>query len=282
MDGERTDAVHEAARSRPRTRVAGDATLYVFPGSHACRCAMLMLDHKGISYRRMDLVPGLHPLSVRLRGFPGSRAPIRSIDGRTHRSLALLDGVGTVPALRFGEERVQTNREIARFLERTQPDPPLFPREAAIRDEVEAAERWGDQVLQMAARRLVIAATLRGLDGLPARGSRGRLGPLLSESERIRALASRVAGRVFQVTPAGERELLAALPATLDTVDRWIAAGVLHGERLNAADLMIAPSLALLTYRPDARAEIERRPAAALLDRVLPEPPAAEVLACGR
>jgi hypothetical protein len=33
---------------------------------------------------------------------------------------------------------------------------------------------------------------------------------------------------------------------------------------------MIAPSLALLCYRPDLRAEIEGRPALALVDRVLP------------
>jgi glutathione S-transferase len=273
MDGERTDAVQDGALDRPPARVAADATLYVFPGSHACRSAMLMLGHKSIPYRLVDLVPGLHPLSVRLRGFPGSGAPIRSVDGRTHRSLAILDRVGTVPALRFGEQRVQTNHEIARFLERAHPDPPLFPSNPALRDEVEAAERWGDQVLQMTARRLVIAATLRGLDALPDRGSRGRLGPLLSESEKIRAAASHVAARIFAVTPDCERGLLDGLPATLDTVDAWIGAGVLDGEELNVADLMIVPSLALLAYRPDLRSEIERRPAGALLERVLPEPP---------
>ena len=61
----------------------------------------------------------------------------------------------------------------------------------------------------------------------------------------------------------------------LDEVDGLIDAGVLGGERLNAADMMIAPSLALLAYRRDLRPEIERRPAGALLDRLLPEPPAA-------
>ena len=58
----------------------------------------------------------------------------------------------------------------------------------------------------------------------------------------------------------------------LDTVDDWIAAGVLNGETLNAADLMIAPSLALLTYRSDVRPGVEARPLGALVDRVLPEP----------
>ena len=41
--------------------------LYVIPGSHACRSAMLMLEHKRVPYRRVDIVTLLHPVVVRLR-----------------------------------------------------------------------------------------------------------------------------------------------------------------------------------------------------------------------
>jgi hypothetical protein len=58
----------------------------------------------------------------------------------------------------------------------------------------------------------------------------------------------------------------------LDTIDAWIAEGVLDGPELNAADFMIAPSLALIAYRLDLRAQIEGRPAWSWLERVLPEP----------
>ncbi|HWX51998.1 MAG TPA: hypothetical protein VNY34_01815, partial [Solirubrobacteraceae bacterium] len=211
-------------------------------------------------------------LGVRMRGFAGNRSPIRSVDGRTHRSLALLDRIGTVPALSFGGQKVQTNREIARFLERVRPEPPLFPEDPAQREAVEEAECWGDEVLQMAARRIVLAAAVHGPDTFPGRGGRGRLGPLMSGNETLRLLTSRVAARTFHATPGRERELLGQLPSMLDTVDQWIAAGVLNGEQLNAADLMIAPSLALLTYRSDVRPEVEARPLGALVDRVLPEP----------
>jgi glutathione S-transferase len=251
---------------------AESATLYVFPGSHACSCAMLMLDRKGIPYRRVNLVSGLHPLSVRIRGFPGNRTPIRRVDGATHPSLGLLDRIGTVPALRVGREKIQTNRQIARFLERTHPEPPLFPPEGAHRRAVEEAERWGDEVLQMAARRIVLAAALRGVEELRDRGNRGRLGPLLSENETIRVLSGRVAARIFKATASSERDLLAGLPAMLDSIDAWIADGVLDAGELNVADLMIAPSLALLAYRLDLRPEIEARAAGGLLERVLPEP----------
>jgi glutathione S-transferase len=250
------------------------ATLYVFPGSHACRTAMLTLEHKGIPYRRVDLLPGLHPLSVRLRGFPGSSSPFREVDGGTHRQLAAMDRVGTVPALRFGESKVQTNRKISRFLERVHPDAPLFPADPERRRAVEEAELWGDEVLQMAARRIALAGALHGLDAFEARGGHGRLGPLMSKNERLRALVSRRAARLFRVTPQTELDLRAQLPGLLDQVDGWIGAGVLDGEELNAADLMIAPSLALLAYRRELRPEVEARPAGALLQRVLPEPAA--------
>lgn len=235
---------------------------------------MLMLEHKGIAYRRVDLHTGLHPLSVRMRGFAGHRKPIRSVEGRTHASLAMLDRAGTVPALRFAGQRIQTNREIARFLERERPEPPLFPTDPEQRRAVEEAELWGDEVLQMTARRLALTAAAHGLDGLYRRGNAGRLGALLAPSEPMRMFSSRTAALFFRANAAGEREMLSALPATLDRVDAWVNAGVLNGVALNAGDFSIAPSLALLSYRNDLRAEIEARPGGALLDRVLPEPAA--------
>jgi hypothetical protein len=60
----------------------------------------------------------------------------------------------------------------------------------------------------------------------------------------------------------------------LDRIDEWIEAGVLNGPELNAADFMIAPSLALLCYRRDLRPDIERRLAIQLVERLLPAPAA--------
>jgi glutathione S-transferase len=252
---------------------APTATLYVIHGSHACRTGILMLEHKGIDYRRVDLLTGLHPLSLKLHGFQGNRTPIRTVDGQTHKSLAMMDRMGTVPALRYGSERIQTNHEIARFLDRVQPQPPLFPDDPGLRATVEEAEQWGDQVFQMAARRLALAGGSRGLDTMHNRGSSGRLGPLLSPNETRRVFATKNAARfVFRASGDNDAEMLQALPPMLDKIDAWISAGVLNSSELNAADFMIAPSLALLTYRLDLRAELQARPSAALMDRVLPEP----------
>src|SRR5437588_2236210 len=248
-------------------------TLYVILGSHACRTGMLLLEHKGISYRTVELVTGLHPVGVRLRGFPGNAGAVRDVDGRRTASLAMADRLGTVPALAIGGERVQSNRKIARFLDRLQPDPPLCPAGPELRRAVEEAERWGDAVFQMAARRLVLAAGLHGRDAMRRRGNDGRLGPLLFQREPVRfAFVHSLARFTFGANPETERELLAALPAMLDRIDSWIDAGVLGGESLNAADYMLVTSLALIDYRTDLHPEMAERPAGALVERVLPEP----------
>ncbi len=77
--------------------------------------------------------------------------------------------------------------------------------------------------------------------------------------------------RLFDVNLETEREMLAELPAMLDRIDAWVEAGVLNSAELNAADFMIAPSLALLCYRRDLRPQIESRPAGALVERVFSE-----------
>ncbi len=241
--------------------------LYVIPGSHACRAAMLMLDHKQLAFDTVELPTGLHPGLVRLLGFSPEGAH-RSI-GRPHRMLAMVDQLGTVPALRLDGERTMTNYRIARVLDQVQPEPPLFPADRASRERVEEAERWGDEVFQMAARRTILSATGNG--HLLARGNVGRLGPLLFKNERVRYGAARMFGATtFAATPGAEPQLLSAARGMFDKIDAWIAAGVLDGEQLNAADFMIAPSIALLEYHRDLHEEIAARPLGRMLEHVMP------------
>jgi glutathione S-transferase len=236
---------------------------------------MLMLERKRVAYRTVELPTGAHPWLVRALGFAGHRTPIRSVEGSTPRMLALLDRGGTVPALRIDGQRVQTNGEIAKYLDRTRPRPPLLPDDDdELAAQVREAQLWGDEVLQMAARRLVLAASSRGLLALRGGGGEGPLGALLASSARVRAISSRSARVVFRADRAGEAKLLEELPDMLDRVDAWIAAGVLDGAQPNVADFTIAPSLALLSYREDARAQILARPAASLVARFVPEPAA--------
>ena len=90
----------------PRGRVI---RLYVIPGSNPSIAAELMLRHKGIDYRRRDLIHVVHIPIVKALGFPGR----------------------TVPALKSDGRKVQGSRAIARFLDELKPEPSLFPADPA-------------------------------------------------------------------------------------------------------------------------------------------------------
>jgi glutathione S-transferase len=207
---------------------------------------MLMLEHKGIPWKTSELPGGAQVLAMKPLGFPGR----------------------TVPALKLGGVRVQTNRRIARFLDELQPEPPLLPCDR--REEIEAAERLADEVLQPVARRLVLAAGRRDLSSIDGEGETERLGPILAYTRRRRAWVMRIAGRYFGITDETEALDLDALPCVLDEADAWIAVGALNGRELNAADFQIAPSLSLLASRLDLREAVEARPAWGLVERLMP------------
>ncbi len=100
----------------------------------------------------------------------------------------------------------------------------------------------------------------------------GRLGYLLYRCALARRLLiPLIVSRVFAAGPATEPELLDELPAMLDRIDAWIGDEILGGAQLNAADFMVAPSLALILYRSDVLPLFDGRPALELVDRLLPE-----------
>lgn len=246
--------------------------LYVIPGSHACRSAMLMLDHKRVPYRCVEFVTITHSAMARLHGFDAG-GQTRSAGGRRTLGLRFGDLLGTVPGLAANGERVSTNHGIARYLDEHHPDPLLFPADPQRRAAVEEVEGWANETLQMAARRILGVAMRRDPATFSRLAADGRLGYLLYRRELVRRLILPTLVRtVFSTGPAADRELLADLAAMLDRIDGWIGDGLLNGAQLNAADFMVAPSLALILYRPDVRPMFEGRPALELVDRLLPEP----------
>jgi glutathione S-transferase len=219
------------------------ATLYAIPGSHAVRAGALMLEHKGIDYRRVDFPPGPHRVLVRLRGFRGDRVPAVVFD----------DG-----------RRAQGTRELPRVLDELVPERRLVPDDPRALD----AERWADDVLQQWARRMVASAGAQSPDALAGRGADGRLGRLLTRRPRSRRLVSRAVLIVFGATKEQLAEDRRRTAEILDQVDAWIADGVLCGEELRSPDFAIASSLALVEYVLELRPELQRRPLGALIDRV--------------
>jgi glutathione S-transferase len=231
--------------------MAAPARLYVIPGSHPAMTARLMLELKGIEYKRRDLIPVVSKAWLRAAGFPGV----------------------TVPALKLDGTKVQGSREIARELDRLVPEPPLFPSDPEARAKVEEAERWGDEVLQAPARRILWNTLRRDRWAMESYSQGAKLGvPVkvaIATGGPIVALSARF-------NDAGDENVkadLAALPGYLDKIDAWIAEGVLGGAQLNAADLQISTSVRLLMSLDDLHDVIAARPAGKLAERVVPDYP---------
>jgi glutathione S-transferase len=228
------------------------AKLYVIHGSHPCATVEKALDLKGVPYRRVELPPPSHALLMRP-----------------------LFGGRTVPGIRFEDgEKVQGSRAILRALEARVPEPALYGA-----PEVDEAERWGDEVLQPVARRLLWPAFQRSPRAMYDY-QEGQRSPKLPLRAIVAAapLVTRIERRLNAATDEAARADLAALPGHLDKVDAWIATGVLGGERPNAADLQIAPTVRLLHTIGDVRPLIAGRPAEELafrwFERLAAETPA--------
>jgi glutathione S-transferase len=228
-----------------------EARLYVIPASHPSIAAALMLDHKGIAYKRTDLLPVISKGALRALGFPRN----------------------TVPAIKVDGKRVQGSREIARELEGLQPDPPLFPADAEKRIAVEEAERFGDEELQHPIRQLLWWSIKRDKAPLRSYSEGARLGVPIDLAMLTAAPIIALSSRFNEASDENVRRDLAALPDLLNRVDAWIESGVLNSEQLNAADFQIAPSIGLAMTLDDLRPAIENRPAGALAKRVVPNYP---------
>lgn len=228
-----------------------NARLYVIPASHPSIAAELMLEHKGIEYKRTDLLPVISKGVLRAVGFPGI----------------------TVPALKIDGEKVQGSRQIARELDRLRPEPPLFPADPAKRAEVEEAERFGDEELQHPVRQILWWGMKKDRAPLRSYSEGARIGMPIGLAVKTAPPIVALSARFNESSDENARKALAELPALLDRVDAWVQSGVLGGERPNAADFQIAPSIGLAMTLDDLRPAIAGRPAASLAQRYVPNYP---------
>ena len=213
--------------------------------------ARRMLEHKGIDYKRRDLMPVVSRGALKLMRFPGV----------------------TIPSLRIAGRKVTGSREISKALDEIKPDPPLFPADPAERVQVEDAERWGDEIPQDGVRRILWNAIKR--DRKPLRtfleGAHIGLPHGLAVATAAPIIAAEI--RINDVTDDAVEADLAAFPGWLDRIDNWIAGGVLGGEQPNAADFQITSLLRLAMTMDDLRPAIESRPAGELTLRLVPDFP---------
>ena len=205
-----------------------EVTLYGMGISHPARAARLMLDHKGIEARVVNLPAGSQQLAMRAFGFRG----------------------GTVPGLKIDGERVQGSREISRALDEAVPDPPLFPAGPQRRAAVEEAERWGEEVYQPVPRR-IFRWSVASNGAARERVLRDFGFPAAPVTSRLMLPVVQFYMRLEDGGEATARSDVAAVPEHLDHVDELIAGGVIDGDDLNAADFQIATTTrVLLNFAP--------------------------------
>jgi glutathione S-transferase len=228
-----------------------EVRLYVIPGSHPSMAARLMLEAKGIPYKRTDLMPVISKAALRALGFPRNTVPAMKIDGR----------------------RVQGTGEIARELDRLRPEPPLVPADPAQRAAVEEAEGFGDEQLQPPVRAILWWALHKDKSPLRSYSEGAKLGIPIGLALKTAAPIVAASARFNDASDENVRRSLAAMPEMLQRIDDWIAAGVLGGGHPNVADFQIAPSLRLAMTLDDLRPAIEARPAGELAKRLVPDYP---------
>lgn len=229
--------------------------LYMFSGSNTVLTARLMLDHKQIEYRSIQMLPGMHVFTLLALGFETMQVPALKIDGR----------------------RVQGTRWIARALDELVPERPLFPADPVRRRAVEDAERWGEE-LQNATRRVFYAAARRDRGAYRSVMTAERSAPKRLLVGMTAPLVVRIATGAHRCTDDAAREDLALLPERLDQIDAWIQDGLLDGRELNAADFQIAPNIAAMLLFDDLAGRSPgggaRTPRRAALPRPRPGRPA--------
>jgi glutathione S-transferase len=227
------------------------ARLFVIPASHPSIAVELMLKHKGITYKRTDLLPVISKGVLRAAGFPGV----------------------TVPALKVDGAKVLGSRPIARELDRLAPEPPLLPADPAQRAAVEEAERFGDEELQHPVRQILWWGMKRDHSPLRSYSEGARIGMPIGLAVKTAAPIVALSARFNEASDENARRALEKLPTLLDKVDALVESGVVNGERPNAADFQIAPSIGLAMTLDDLRPLIENRPAGDLARRFVPDYP---------
>ena len=222
--------------------------LYMIHGSPPCAVVEKAMVMKGLAY---DLVEWPPPL----------QAPMQLV----------IFGARTVPGLKIDREKVSGSRAIIRRLEQLAPEPPLFPVDARARGRIEEAERWGDEIFQAVARKLVWVGLKHSPEAMVSYSEHSQLRLPAAVVRFSAPVIVDLEARLNRTNDEVARSTLKSLPAQLDKIDAWIADGTIGDpEHPNPADLQLASTLRMLLTVADARPLIEGRPCAEVAMRLFP------------
>jgi glutathione S-transferase len=175
--------------------------------------------------------------------------------------------------MKLGRKRYQHSREISRALEDAAPDPMLFPEAPRDRLEVEEAERWGEEILQEAPRRIYRWVASNVTEFRIQMADEAGL-PVPSLAGRLTVPVAKAMGRQSGSNDKRVQATLALLPALLDRVEQLIDQDVIGDlKQPNAADFQIVTSVRILLTHEDIADRIADRDAAKWAMALMPEYP---------
>jgi glutathione S-transferase len=229
--------------------------LYVVNNSHPCDAVARALELKQLDYTVFEWPPPVHALTQRV-----------------------IFGLRTVPGISLHGERIQGSRAIFRRLDELVPDPPLYPADPPRRQDVERADRWGDEVFQQVVRDLLWAAAKHRPDALATYTAGSRIPLPAGVVKAIAPQIVRIEQRLNATDDAKAAQDLRDLPAQIAQIDAWIADGTLGDlAHPNAADLQILACVRLLWSVADVRPLLQHSPAPELAHALFGGPIAGEM-----
>lgn len=109
--------------------------LYQFELSHYVEKVRLILDYKGLPYRKINVTPGIGQLE-----------------------LMRMSGSRQVPVIKDGNEVVADSTAIADYLDRQYPERPIIPQDSKLRGLCLLIEQWADESIGLNARKALVGA----------------------------------------------------------------------------------------------------------------------------
>ncbi|HBE16949.1 MAG TPA: glutathione S-transferase [Cyanobacteria bacterium UBA11149] len=195
--------------------------LLQFSTSHYCRKARLALGYKQIPYQIKNLTPGLHILKI------------KPLTGLTTLPVLL-------PQLPGYPQAIGDSSQIFKFLEKYQPQPPLFLPDESQQQEALIIEDWLDESIGTATR--FVYYNFRAGEGK-------QIDPSFSSQLIIQVVRSQYGINQAAVELATERLKLA-----LEVLKyRWQDRAYLICDRISVADLAAAALLSPLVLIPQYR-----------------------------
>lgn len=109
--------------------------LYQFELSQYSEKVRLILDYKGLEYRKIEVTPGVGQVE-----------------------LFRLSGQRQVPVLKDGETIISDSTEIAFYLDRKYPEKPIIPTDPVLRGQCLIIEGWADEIIGFKGRKALVGA----------------------------------------------------------------------------------------------------------------------------